>query len=153
MAQQELTIDRKSREAGQRESETRDWKRPGALPEPDKQPGYAYRWVRHSIMHELDPRNWSASHTEGWEPVNVSEQQHMNILRSEETKNKDIIEIGGLVLCKMPERMYKQREEYYSDIRDRQKVAISQQYMQDNDPRMKKFNESKTKVSFGSGVG
>ena len=154
MAQQEFTIDRKAREAGARENEVRDWQPSGHLPEPDKQPGYAYRWVRQSLLHELDPRNWASSRTEGWEPVSVTEQQHMNILRADETKNKDMIEVGGLVLCKMPERMYNQREEHYAGIRDRQKEAISSQYMQDNDPRMKKFNESKTRVvegRFGSG--
>ena len=151
-AQQEFTIDRKGREAGHRETETRDWKRPGALPEPDRQPGFEYRWIRQSMFHKIDPSNWASSRTEGWEPVTVTEQQHMNILRTDESKNKDTIEIGGLVLCKMPDRMHQQREDYYSNIRDRQKESIARQYMEDNDPRMKKFNESKTKVTFGAGA-
>ena len=49
-----------------RELETRDiqerpkqWQQPELLPEPDKQAGYAYRWVRVSTLNQADPRNLS----------------------------------------------------------------------------------------------
>ena len=36
------------------------WAPASTLPEPDKQPGYAYRWIRVSTNGEKDPRNISA---------------------------------------------------------------------------------------------
>ena len=35
----------------------KQWAPAELLPEPDKQPGYAYRWVRTSTLNEADPRN------------------------------------------------------------------------------------------------
>lgn len=139
------------REVDTRESETRSWRRPGHLPEPDKQPGYEYRWVRQSTLGVLDPTNWSNSRYEGWEPVPLSEQPNLNILINRDGKNKDLIEIGGLVLCKMPKEMHDERTNFYSDMRDKQTEAIGHEYMKENDPRMQKFNDSKTKISFGHG--
>jgi hypothetical protein len=36
------------------------WQPASALPEPDKQPGYAYRWIRVSNLNVADPSNVSA---------------------------------------------------------------------------------------------
>jgi hypothetical protein len=61
-----------------RELETRvvqerpkQWMPAELLPEPDKQPGYSYRWIRTSTLGNADPRNLSANLREGWEPVAV----------------------------------------------------------------------------------
>ena len=35
------------------------WMPAELLPEPDKQPGYAYRWIRVSTLNAADPRNIS----------------------------------------------------------------------------------------------
>jgi hypothetical protein len=47
------------------------WKPPELLPEPDKVPGYSYRWIRVSTLNTADPRNLSAKLREGWEPVKI----------------------------------------------------------------------------------
>ena len=64
-----------------RDTDTRDlqerpkqWQQPELLPEPDKEAGYAYRWIRASLMNQADPRNLSSKLREGWEPVNLEEQ-------------------------------------------------------------------------------
>ena len=61
-----------------REIETRatterpkQWMPPELLPEPDKQPGFEYRWIRVSMNGQADPRNISDKLREGWEPVTV----------------------------------------------------------------------------------
>ena len=36
------------------------WQPASVLPEPDKQPGYSYKWVRVSSLGKADPRNVSA---------------------------------------------------------------------------------------------
>ncbi len=65
----------------QREFESRStverpkaWMPASALPEPDKQPGYAYRWIRVASMGQQDPKNTSSKMREGWEPVRIEEQ-------------------------------------------------------------------------------
>lgn len=55
-----------------RESETRltyerptAWAQPELLPEPDKQAGFNYRWIRVASLNQADPRNLSAKLREG----------------------------------------------------------------------------------------
>jgi hypothetical protein len=59
---------RTPREVSNRQQSTRveAWKPPELLPEPDKQPGYAYRWIRVATLNNADPRNLSAKLREGW---------------------------------------------------------------------------------------
>ena len=35
----------------------KQWQQADLLPEPDKEPGYAYRWVRVSTLNDYDQRN------------------------------------------------------------------------------------------------
>jgi hypothetical protein len=80
----------------------KQWMPPELLPEPDKQPGYGYRWIRISTLNQADPRNISTKLREGWEPVKLEEQPKFLLLVSGEGRFKDHIEIGGLLLCKTP---------------------------------------------------
>ena len=41
------------------------WRPSELLPEPDKQPGYAYRWIRVATLNVADPRNISGKLREG----------------------------------------------------------------------------------------
>jgi len=88
-----------------RELETREvverpkqWKAPELLPEPDKQAGFAYHWVRVSTLNTADPRNLSGKLREGWEPVRVEEQPKFKLLVDPDSRFKENIEIGGLLL-------------------------------------------------------
>ena len=92
-----------------RELETRttlerpkQWAPAELLPEPDKQAGFTYRWIRTSTLNTADPRNISAKLREGWEPVKISEQPKFQLLIDPNSRFKDNIEIGGLLLCKTP---------------------------------------------------
>ena len=71
-----MTDNRTPREISNRQQTERpkQWSAPELLPEPDKQEGYAYRWIRVSTLNNADPRNLSAKLREGWEPVKVEEQ-------------------------------------------------------------------------------
>jgi hypothetical protein len=125
---------------------------PELLPEPDKQTGYAYRWIRTSTLNQADPRNLSAKLREGWEPVMLEEQPQFKLLVDPQSRFKDNIEIGGLLLCKTPEEFVDQRNKYYSDQADAQMEAVDNNLMRQNDPRMPLFNERKTETSrFGKG--
>ena len=61
------------------------------------------------------------------------------------------IEVGGLVLCSIPSEFLKQREAHFSDLNKQTMEAVDNNFMKDSDPRMSKFSEKSTKVSFGSG--
>ena len=141
-----------------RELETREvterpkqWMPPELLPEPDKQDGFAYRWIRVSTLNAADPRNISAKLREGWEPVGLEEQPKYRLLASGDGKFKDNIEIGGLLLCKTPSEFVSQRSEYYDKQTRAQTEAVDNNLMRQSDPRMPLFRENKSSTSFGKG--
>jgi hypothetical protein len=125
------------------------WAPAELLPEPDKQPGYAYRWVRTSTLNAADPRNLSAKLREGWEPVSVVEQPSMQLLIDPSSRFRDNVEIGGLLLCKTPVEFIDQRNEHFNKQTQAQTDAVDNNLMRQSDPRMPLFNERKSSTSFG----
>ena len=91
----------------------KQWAQPELLPEPDKEPGYNYRWIRVSTMNNADPRNLSAKLREGWEPVAIEEQPKFRLLADPNSRFKDNIEVGGLLLCKTPTDFVDQRNAHF----------------------------------------
>lgn len=142
----------------QREVQTRatterpkQWMPAELLPEPDKQAGYAYRWIRVSTLNNADPRNISSKLREGWEPVPVEEQPKFRLLLDPNSRFKDSIEIGGLLLCKTPEEFVEQRNAHFARQTEAQTEAIDNSLMKQSDARMPLFNERKSTTSFGKG--
>lgn len=129
----------------------KQWRPPELLPEPDKEAGFAYRWIRVSTMNKADPRNISAKLREGWEPVKLEEQPKFRLLADPDSRFKDNIEIGGLMLCKAPTEFIEQRNAYYANQSDAQIKAVDSSLMRQNDARMPLFKESKSEVKFGKG--
>jgi len=148
MATNRLKREMENREITER---PKQWMPPELLPEPDKQAGYAYRWIRVSMLNNADPRNISAKFREGWEPVHVDEQPKYKLLASREGQYKDNIEIGGLLLCKIPEELVQQRMDYEAKQTSQQAEAVDNNLMRQSDSRMPLFMERKSTVSFGSG--
>lgn len=142
-----------------RELETRaiterpkQWMQPELLPEPDKHQDYAYRWIRVSTMNTADPRNLSAKLREGWEPVPVEEQPKFRLLVDPNSRFRENIEIGGLLLCKTPKDFVRQRNEFFAKQTQAQTDAVDNNLMRQSDPRMPIFNERKSSTSFGKGT-
>lgn len=127
------------------------WQPASVLPEPDKQPGYAYRWVRVSQMNQADPRNISSKMRQGWEPVRIEEQPQFKMFVDPDSRYKDNVEVQGLLLCKIPEEFIQQRSEYYSKQNQAQMESVDNNFMRENDPRMPLFADRKSKTSFGKG--
>ena len=75
------------------------WQPASTLPEPDKQAGYVYRWVRVSSMGKNDASNVSSKLREGWEPVAIEEQPQFQMLVDPDSRFKNNIEVAGLLLC------------------------------------------------------
>jgi hypothetical protein len=122
------------------------------LPEPDKEPGYKYRWIRVSLLNNADPRNISKAMREGYEPVKMEEQPKFKLLIDPNSRFNGNIEIGGLLLCKTPEEFVEQRAKYYDDLTKQQTEAVDNNLMRQSDPRMPLFKESKSSASFGKGT-
>jgi hypothetical protein len=135
----------------QQDERPKQWQAPELLPEPDKQAGFAYRWIRVSMLNSADPRNLSSKLREGWEPVRAEEQPKFQLLVDPDSRYKDNIEIGGLLLCKTPIELVEQRTEYYEKQTQSQTDAVDNNLMRQNDPRMPLFNERKSSTSFGKG--
>lgn len=148
MAENRLSRELQSRATTER---PKQWAPAELLPEPDKQAGYAYRWIRTSTLNTADPRNLSAKLREGWEPVSIEEQPKLKLLVDPNSRFKDNIEIGGLLLCKTPEEFVKQRNEHYAKQSESQTEAVDNNLMRQSDPRMPLFKERKSSTSFGKG--
>jgi len=129
----------------------KQWMPAELLPEPDKEPGFAYRWVRVATLNAADPRNLSGKLREGWEPVTVEEQPTMKLLVDPNSRYAGNIEIGGLLLCKTPTEFVQQRNASVQKVTDAQTRAVDNNLMRQSDPRMPIFNEKKSSTSFGKG--
>jgi hypothetical protein len=125
---------------------------PELLPEPDKMPGYNYRWIRVSTMNNADPRNLSAKLREGWEPVAIEEQPKFRLLADPQSRFKDNIEVGGLLLCKTPTDFVDQRNAHFAKVTQSQTDAVDNSFMRQSDARMPLFQERKSSSSFGKGT-
>ena len=123
----------------------RTWSPPSLLPNPRPEDGYGFRYVRKSMMGQEDETNMLSKQEEGWVPVR--REDHPELQTSGKTTG--LVEIGGLVLCKMPSEMIDQRNAYYRRITDAQTASVDSNLMKENDPRMPLFSERKSTSSRG----
>jgi len=103
------------------------------------------------MLNQADPRNLSSKLREGWEPVRIEEQPKFKLLVDPDGRFKDNIEIGGLLLCKIPVEFVQQQQEYFARQTRLMAEAVDNNLMRQSDPRMPIFNERRSSVSFGKG--
>jgi len=127
------------------------WQNPDSLPMPNDRPGWKHRYIRISMMGVSDASNISSKLREGYEPVKAEEYPELMMHANQEGRFKGNIEIGGLLLCRIPEEFLKQRAEFYNNQNKAQMESVDNTFMKDSDPRMPLFAEKRSKVSFGSG--
>jgi hypothetical protein len=127
------------------------WRPPETLPKPDDRPGWVHRYVRLSTMGTNDPGNISSKLREGYEPCKAEDYPELMMHATTEGRFKGGIEVGGLLLCRIPEEFLVQRAEYYANQNKAQMESVDNSFLSENDRRMPKFSERSTKVSFGSG--
>ena len=151
----EPTIDNRApRAAKSRDADARPkkWMPPQLLPDPTPEPGYAFRWVRVSMMGKDDPTNISGKLREGWEPVKASDHPEIKLFGESNGRFADSIVVGGLMLCKTPVEFIDQRDAYYRQQADAQMQSVDNTFMRENDARMPLFKERSSKVTFGKGI-
>ena len=155
MADNRLTREIENRDATKR---TAEWSPPALLPEPNPVPGWKFKYIRISVMGQNDPTNVSSMFREGWEPVKASEVPEIMYQADNNptSRYKDCVEIGGLLLCKMPEETVNARRKYYENMNRAQMEGVDNTFLRQNDPRMPMERlgpaiERKTQTTFGSG--
>ena len=149
MAENRIKRDNETRETKTRK---RSWQRPEVLPTPEPEDGYAFRWVRVSMLGQVDATNVSSKLREGWEPVRAEDYPQFTVLNVEQEKFADNIVQGGLMLCKVPQEIVDERNAHYEQQAKNQIQSVDNNLMRENDARMPLFNERKTKVTFGNGT-
>jgi len=130
------------------------WRPASDLPEPTPQPGWVFRWIRTSYMNAPDPRNVSTARREGWVPCLAKDHPEIDLSfdsRAASQGSNQNIEIGGLMLCKLPAEVANQRDAYFQNATKMQTESVDRNYMRENDPRMPLFSDRKSSTSFGSG--
>ncbi len=149
MAENRISRDMDTREASSR---PKSWAPPSLLPEVNQEPGYSYRWIRISTLGTPDVNNISSKLREGWEPVKASEHPEAFTMADPNSRFKDSIESGGLILCKTPSEFVAQRTAHYQKLTEDNVASVDNNYMRENDPRMPMFKDKKTQVTFGKGL-
>jgi len=127
------------------------WRDPEALPSPDPRPGWKHRWIRLSIMGTDDPKNISSKLREGYEPCRAEDYPELMLPAMSDGRFKGGIEIGGLLLCRIPEEFLQHRMRHFDEKNKAQMDSVDNTYLSDSDHRMQKFSERSSKVTFGSG--
>lgn len=123
------------------------WMPPSLLPDPNPEPGYVFRWIRIATLGTSDPTNVSAKMREGWVPVKASDHPELGL----PGMGNDNVEVGGLVLCKTPEKLVSQRDAYYGRQAKSQMESVDNTFLRESDPRMPLFSEKRSEVKFGKG--
>jgi hypothetical protein len=86
---------------------------------------------------------------EGWEPVRAEDHPELQLQASANGN----VELGGLMLCKMPTERVDARNEYFEQHTQAQMESVDNSFLRNNDPRMPMFSEKRSSTSRGGGFG
>lgn len=146
-----MADNRAPREAQTRETSQRrkGWQRPTLLPDPPKSPDWTYKWIRASTLGVADPTNMNSKIREGWELVSVDDPaaQSVAMAVTDKPRHPGTVEIGGLILARMPKEMARERNAYYQGVAAKQVESADQSFLKDEDPRMRKDVQRKSSIS------
>jgi hypothetical protein len=141
---------RESRSSNTRETKTRAVYTPSSsLPIPNKRPGIKHRWIATHVLGESVQSNVSKKNREGWEPVKADDYPELR-LTGDVNGN---VELGGLMLCSIPEGMVEARTEYFKDKSQAQIDSVDNNFMRNSDPRMPLFSDKRSSTTKGAGFG
>lgn len=145
-----MADDRTPRELDSRDQDKRmEYTPASALPDPHPDPKFVYRWVATHVMGALDPMNASKRFRDGWEPCKAKDHPEIHIPGNKEGN----IELGGLMLCRMPKERAQARARYYEQQAEAQMTSVDNNFMRNNDARMPLFSEKASETTRGTGFG
>ena len=122
-----------TREAGERR---KPWKRSSMLPTPEPRDGLSFRWIRTATLGNADMTNVSGRFRDGYVPVKADEYPELHIMSDIDSRFKDNIEVGGLLLCAIPTEDKEDRIHGQLETAQNQSEAVDRNYMRESDPRM-----------------
>jgi hypothetical protein len=138
---------RESRDLSTREKGARFVYRPSSiLPDPNPIPGYTHRWVMTHLLGSIEPTNMSRKLRDGYVPCKAVDYPELMLQGNEKTGN---IEIGGLMLCKIPTEVAEGMSDYYTGQSQAQMEAVDNNFMRNSDPRMPLYSEKKSSTTRG----
>lgn len=118
------------------------------LPDPNPRDGWSFRWVRTEARGVADKTHFNKRSREGYSPVRAEDHPElMAELFAADGQKTGVVEVGGLILCKIPIERVNARVRYYAERNSAEMSSADSQYMRDNDPRMAKVVDRKS--SFG----
>ena len=144
--------DRKPRSLNTRETGERrkPWKRSSMLPTPEPRDGLAFRWIRTATLGTGDMTNVSQRFRDGYVAVKAADYPELQIMSDIDSRFKDNIEVGGLLLCAIPKELQEDREYGQLETAQHQSDAVDRNFMRESDPRMPVMpSERSTRTSFG----
>ena len=122
-----------TREAGERK---KPWKRASMLPNPEDRPGLKFRWIRTATLGNADMTNVSGRFRDGYVAVKAAEYPELHIMSDIDSRFKDNIEVGGLLLCAIATEQRDDRVYGQLESAQNQSEAVDRNYMRESDPRM-----------------
>jgi hypothetical protein len=138
--------------------ETRDaterpssWKRQAVIPAPEPRDGLKFRWVRTATLGNNDNMNVSRRFREGYTPVKAEDFPELKILSDVGSRFTGNIEVGGLVLCSIPEEIVEVRVNGQLQEAYGQMDAVDNNFLRASDPRMPVLRPERStrQTSFG----
>jgi hypothetical protein len=145
-----MANNRTPRDLDTRAQETRyEYVPASTLPEPTPEPGYTFHWVATAILGQANPTNVSQKFRDGYIPVKA--EDHPELMIQGDTNGN--VEIGGLMLCKIPTERAQGRKQYYERQAQSQMESVDNSFMRNNDARMPLFADKKSSTSRGGGFG
>jgi hypothetical protein len=117
------------------------------LPEVEPRNGWSHKWVRTDTMGVADKMTYSKRLRQGWEPVDIADYPELAMYVDHKSHGK--VEVGGLILCRIPEERVKQRSAHYLNKARVAESSAEEHYMRDQNELIKKVNENSRKVVFG----
>ena len=145
-------INRAPKELDSRENTKRpndSWVPASSLPSPTPRDGISHRWIRTSVLGQVDNTNVSQKFREGWVAVKATDYPEIDYVPDKTSRYPENIEYGGLLLCSIPSVMLDKRTKYYSQMAVNQMEAVDNSFLSDQDPRMAKFQENSSRTSYG----
>lgn len=126
------------------------WQRPSRLDAPEPREGMRQKWVSKQLLGQEDRQNMAKRFREGWRPrpLETIPQSFMPGMDFRDAES-GYLEVQGLILCEMPERLVAQRDAAYRTATRNNEAFIDQDLDRAESPDNPIHRNRSTKVTTG----
>ena len=125
------------------------WSPPSSLDAPPAPAGFTHRWIRAETLGFHDTKNVAGRIRSGYELVRSDEYPDSDYPTSNDGKYAGVIQVGGLLLARIPEEIALQIEAYYNKQTRDKDEAINNDLMKEKQSGMSFSSDSQSRVTFG----